>query len=194
MKWIIFLFSISLSLDSIAQETDSNYSIEVGISVNRFEYGEKGFAITNGLTFRLGQSFSIAPNLQFAYGFYRYYQNQIEPSFVEARYFSFRLPVQWMAPGKFDFLKIGLGPSLTFRSRVENTNFKNDTIIGTTRFYKYDSGYMYNTLYAGMTGLVEARIYKSGRFSVNLFAEFNAYFNPFKLDYYGGGIKTYVNL
>jgi hypothetical protein len=194
MKHMLILISICSTFDLLAQEPGSKYSMEFGISGDKFEYSETGFAISNGLVYRLSPMFKISPTIQFAYGFYRYYQNQIEPSFVEARYLSFQLPIQYVPPGKFNFLSIGLGPCLIYRSRIENTNFKNDTTLGTTRIYSYENGYMFNALYAGIVGQLEARIYKINRMSFHLFINSTAYFNPFKIDYYGGGIKTYVNL
>jgi hypothetical protein len=193
-KGLLILFSVLNPIYIVAQEPGSKFSMEFGISANRFEYGEKGVAISNGLVYQLSPIFKLSPSFSFAYGFYRYSENQIEPSFVEARYLSFHLPIQLTAPGRFDFLSIGFGPCLTYRSRVENTNFKNDTTLGTTRLYNYDNGIMSNTLYAGIVGQIEARIYKINRISFHLFIYSTAYFNPFKIDYYGGGIKTYVNL
>ena len=178
----------------MAQESNSKFSMEFGVSGNKYEYGEKGFAISDGLVYQLSPMFRISSTVQFAYGFYRYSQNQVEPSFVEARYFSFQFPVQFVVPGKLDFLSFDAGPTLNFRSRFENTNFKNYTTAGTTRIYSYDYGYMYNTLYAGLLVQMDARVYRVKRLSFHLFVNCNAYFNPFKIDYYGGGIKTSVNL
>jgi hypothetical protein len=194
MKRFFILLSLSAAVDLMAQESGSKFTMEFGISGNIYEYQEKGFGISNSLVYQLSPKFRISPTLQFAYGFYRYYQNQYEPSFVEARYFSFQLPIQYVPSGKFDFLSIGIGPDLTYRSRFENDTFKYYATSGTTRIYSYDSGYMYNTLYAGIVGQVEARIYRVNRLAIYLFAHCTAYFNPFKTDYYGVGIKTSVNL
>jgi hypothetical protein len=194
MKQIFFFISFLASFTLMAQESQSKLSFEFGISGERYEYGEKGFGISNGLVYQLSPTFRISPTLQVAYGFYRYFQNQYQPSFVEARYVSFQLPLQYVGPAKFDFLSIGIGPTLTFRSRLENDSFKIYTNAGSTRIYKYDGGYMYNTLYAGMVCQLEAMILRRNRFSIRLFANCNAYFNPFKVDYYGGGIKTAINL
>jgi hypothetical protein len=194
MKQILFLFLLLASFNLIAQESVSKISFEFGISGDRYEYGEKGFGISNGIVYQINPTFRISPTIQFAYGFYRYFQNQYQPSFVEARYISFQLPLQYVGPGKLELLSIGIGPTLTFRSRFENDSFKIFTNAGSTRIYSYDGGYMYNTLYAGMVCQLEARIYRRNRFSIRLFANCNAYFNPFKIDYYGGGIKTSVNL
>jgi len=194
MKYILILLFMCSAFGLIAQEPDSKFSMEFGISGDRFQYGEKGFSISNGLVYQISPMFRVTPSFAFDFGFYRYSQNQIEPSFVEARYFSFHLPMQFVPPGSFDFLGISLGPCLTYRSRVENTNFKNDTTLGTTRIYSYDYGNMSNTLYAGIVGQIAARIYRINRISFYFFINSTAYFNPFKIDYYGGGIKTCVNL
>jgi hypothetical protein len=194
MKGLIVLLSILIVTDLSAQVPDSAFSFEFGISGNKFEYGEKGFAISNGILYRLSPRLSVSPTFLFAYGFYRYYQNQIEPSFVEARYFSFQLPLRWMAPGKLSFIGIRVGPQLTFRSRFENDTFRLFTRAGTTRIYSYDYGYMYNTLYVGITGQIEALIFRKKRLSFLLFVNGNAYFNPFKIDYYGAGLKSTVSL
>ena len=189
MKFILILLLMCTAFELTAQETDSKFSMELAISGDRFQYGEKGFSISNGLVYQICPMFRVTPSVAFDFGFYRYSQNQIEPSFVEARYLSFHLPIQFVPPGGFDFLGIGLGPCLTYRSRVENTNFRNDTILGSTRIYSYDNGNMSNTFYAGIIGQVDARIYRIKRISFYLFINSTAYFNPFKIDYYGGGTQ-----
>ncbi len=194
MKRILFILSFIAGISIYGQESTSKFSFEFGVSGYRFEYGEKGFGISNGISYELNSSFKISPNFEFAYGFYRYYQNQYEPSFVEARYLSLRLPVQYKIPGKLNFISLGLGPALTYRSRFENDSFKINTTVGSTKIYKYDSGNMYNTLYAGMTAQLEAKIYEKNRLSFRLFANCNLYFNPFKIDYFGGGIRTSIKL
>ena len=194
MKKLLTILTFCTAFDVVAQEPLSKFSLEFSVSGNKYEYGEKGFGISNGLSYQISPAFNISPTLKFAYGFYRYYQNQYEPSFVEARYISFQLPVQYKFPGKLDFLSIGIGPILTYRSRFENDSFKINTTAGSTKIYMYDAGYMYNTLYAGMTGQLESIIYRLNRLSFRLFINCNLYFNPFKFDYYGGGIKTSVNL
>jgi len=194
MKRILLLIALFADITLYGQETISRFSFEFGVSANRYEYGEKGFAISNGIAYELSSSFRISPNFEFAYGFYRYFQNQYEPSFVEARYLSLRLPVQYKLPGKLDFISFGLGPVLTYRSRFENDSFKLNTNAGTTKIYMYDSGYMYNTLYAGMSAQLEAVIYEKNKLSFRLFANCNLYFNPFKIDYFGSGIRTSIKL
>jgi hypothetical protein len=194
MKRLLLFIALFEGISIYGQESISKFSFEFGVSANHYEYGEKGFGISNGIAYELNSNFKISPNFEFAYGFYRYFHNQYEPSFVEARYISLRLPVQYKLPKKLNFISLGFGPALTYRSRFENDSFKLNTTVGTTKIYKYDSGNMYNTLYAGLVAQLEAVIYEKNRLSFRLFANCNLYFNPFKLDYFGGGIRTSIKL
>jgi hypothetical protein len=194
MRRLFFLALFLYGLSSYAQDSISKISFEFGISGNRFEHGEKGFGISNGVSYNIKSNFSINATFEFGYGFYRYSHNQYEPSFVEARYLSLQLPVLYRLPGKLNFINIGLGPSLTYRSWFENDSFKINNIAGSTKIYRYDYGYMFNTLYAGMESQIEAVIYDKKRISFRIFANCNIYFNPVMLDYFGGGIKTSIKL
>jgi len=194
MKQCIFILFLIVSGNLYAQDSIRRFSLEVGIAGNIYEFGEKGASVSDGLTFRLNSKFKISLDFGLAYGYYRYSRNQFEPSFVETRTISLQMPILYNLPGKLSFLSLGLGPSLNFRSRFQNDSFKLYTTAGTTKIYRYEYGYMFNTLFTGMTAKLEAIIYQKKRLSFTIFSTCNVYYNPFKIDYYGAGIKTSVKL
>ncbi|MFO7656667.1 MAG: hypothetical protein R6W78_06335 [Bacteroidales bacterium] len=191
----IILFSqFILSQENVESDLKFNFST----SYVSFSEGQQGFAISNGVDYKLNDFLTISPDLYFGFGKYEYSQQENhEPSYSEAKILSIRGKLSITPlPNAFSKINILIGPSLNFysiESNYEYSQYKPLDLkdkISSSKTYIYDSGRHFKETYLGLISELEFRIINTNKIHLNSFINIDYYIHPLYVEYFGIGLRT----